>query len=94
MNQLQKTNGQTYIMNSTKWILTFGKEFLKSHSTRVEKQTYKLFNIEQYIASFHSTKGSSILKLNLKKTCNYCTDEDDNQHFFLKCDKANTFWKY
>ncbi len=30
MNQLQKPNGQTYIMNSKKWIMTFGKEFLNA----------------------------------------------------------------
>ncbi len=46
MNQLQKPNGQIYIMNSKKWIMTFDKEFLKCHSTHVEKQKYKLFNIE------------------------------------------------
>ncbi len=28
MNQLQKPNGQTYIMNSKKWIMTFGKDTL------------------------------------------------------------------
>ncbi len=30
-------------------------------------------------------------KLKSEKTCNYCTDEDDIQHFLLKCDKANNF---
>ncbi len=46
MNQVQTPNGQTYIMNSKKWIMTFGKDFFKYHSTHVEKQKYKLFNIE------------------------------------------------
>ncbi len=46
MNQLQKRNRQTYIMNSKKWIMTLGKEFFKYHSTHVEKQKYKHFNIE------------------------------------------------
>ncbi len=34
------------------------------------------------------------IKIKSEKTCSYCTDEDDIQHFLLKCDKANKFWKY
>ncbi len=72
--------------------MTFGvfkMAFNRCRETKIQTFQYRMIH---HILPCNKWLVNS--KIKPEKTCNYCTDEDDIQHFLLKCDKANTFRKY